>query len=468
MAKLQFSKFSFILCFSALGMSVLTCFAQATAPAGIVGEVTLVIGAASLVGADGQTRQVDRGSEVRVGDKVETQQGGHVHLRFVDGGRVSVRPASRLVIESYAHSKDQPQLSAIKFRLDEGVIRSITGTWGEAAKERFRLNTPVAAIGVKGTDFVVRSLPTGTAATVFAGSIVVSPLTDKCVGTLGPCINGSEKTLSESMKGQMLELQRPDAAPQLVPAVDLQAAAKALYQSQLRMLAAGSEPTRFASNGNGQNTNASSIAGLSNGPEASSFASDSRPMVAETKAAQAVTVASKVEVPVSQVKELSWGRFSWSPKLAGDDFSSLFDSALLQSAQRLGTNGAFTLLRASTNIDGFLPPADGVAKFRLANASAGVIGLDSKLIEAVNVNKASLDVNFANATFATQLQLQAPVMGDQVVVSSGAITSNGIMRVDAGNTYLFGGFNSNGKEAGYLFQKSVPNGVLMGTTLWGR
>jgi hypothetical protein len=49
MAKLQFSKFSFILCFSALGMSVLTlCFAQATAPAGIVGEVTLVIGAASL------------------------------------------------------------------------------------------------------------------------------------------------------------------------------------------------------------------------------------------------------------------------------------------------------------------------------------------------------------------------------------------------------------------------------------
>jgi hypothetical protein len=377
------------------------------------------------VGADGQTRQVDRGSEVRVGDKVETQQGGHVHLRFVDGGRVSVRPASRLVIESYAHSKDQPQLSAIKFRLDEGVIRSITGTWGEAAKERFRLNTPVAAIGVKGTDFVVRSLPTGTAATVFAGSIVVSPLTDKCVGTLGPCINGSEKTLSESMKGQMLELQRPDAAPQLVPAVDLQAAAKALYQSQLRMLAAGSEPTRFASNGNGQNTNASSIASLSNGSEVSSFAPDSRPMVAETKAAQAVTVASKVEVPVSQVKELSWGRFSWSPKLAGDDFSSLFDSALLQSAQRLGTNGAFTLLRASTNLDGFLPPADGVAKFRLANASAGVIGLDSKLIEAVNVNKASLDVNFANATFATQLQLQAPVMGDQVVVSSGVINSNG-------------------------------------------
>ena len=481
MANLQFSKFSFILCFSALGMSVLTCFAQASAPAGIVGEVTLVIGSASLVGADGQSRQVDRGSEVRVGDKVETQQGGHVHLKFVDGGRVSVRPASRLVIESYAHSKDQPQLSAIKFRLDEGVIRSITGQWGEAAKERFRLNTPVAAIGVKGTDFVVRSLPSGTAATVFAGAIVVSPLTDKCMGTLGPCINGSEKTLSESMKGQMLELQRPDTAPQLVPAVDLQAAAKALYQSQLRMLAAGSESSRTSNNGNGNGNYASNYSGngtltsgnftagnASSTPEAGNFTADSRPMVAETKAVQAVNVASKVELPAAQAKELTWGRYAWSPQLAGDDFSRQYEAALMQGKQSLGGNGAFSLLRTQTNLANFTPPSEGVAKFRLANASAGVIGLDSKLIEAVRVNQASLDVNFASATFATHLQLQAPVMGDQVLVSSGGINANGTLRVDAGNTYLFGGFNSNGKEAGYLFQKAVPNGILMGTTLWGR
>jgi hypothetical protein len=438
-----------------------------------VGEVTLVIGSASLQAADGQTRTVERGSEVRVGDKVETQQGGHVHLRFVDGGRVSVRPASRLVIESYAHSKDQPQLSAIKFRLDEGVIRSITGTWGEAAKERFRLNTPVAAIGVKGTDFVVRSLPTGTAATVFAGAIVVSPLTDKCIGTLGPCLNGNEKTLSESMKGQMLELQRPDAAPQLVPAVDLQAAAKALYQSQLRMLAAGTDTARTtfsgANSSNYANNNGNMNAGSpSSNPEGVSFTTDSRPMVAETKAVQAVNVALKVELPAAQAKELTWGRYAWSPQLSGDDFSRQFEAALMQGKQSLGGNGAFSLLRTQTDLANFTLPSEGLAKFRLANASAGVIGLDSKLIEAVKVNQASLDVNFASATYATQLQLQAPVMGEQVLVSSGGINPNGTMRVDAGNTYLFGGFNSNGKEAGYLFQKSVPNGVLMGTTLWGR
>ena len=280
-----------------------------------------------------------------------------------------------------------------------------------------------------------------------------------------------------AMKGQMLELQRPDTAPQLVPAVDLQAAAKALYQSQLRMLAAGTDLGRGGSTGGStgnamNNTMGSSMSGsmgsASSTSEGSSFTADSRPMVAETKAVQAVNVASKVELPPAQAKELTWGRYAWSPQLSGDDFSRMYEAALMQGKQSLGGNGAFSLLRTQTDIANFTPPSEGVAKFRLANASAGVIGLDSKLIEAVKVNQASLDVNFANATYATQLQLQAPVMGQQVLASSGGINANGTLRVDAGNTYLFGGFNSNGKEAGYLFQKAVPNGILMGTTLWGR
>ena len=38
-------------------------------------------------------------------------------------------------------------------------MRSITGQWGEAARDRFRLNTPIAAIGVRGTDFIVEQKP---------------------------------------------------------------------------------------------------------------------------------------------------------------------------------------------------------------------------------------------------------------------------------------------------------------------
>ena len=58
--------------------------------------------------------------------------------------------------------------------------------------------------------------------------------------------------------------------------------------------------------------------------------------------------------------------------------------------------------------------------------------------------------------------------GPEHTFSGTTTVANGTLRVESGNTYLFGGFNGNGKEVGYLFQKSVPNGVLMGTTLWGR
>jgi hypothetical protein len=48
---------------------------------------------------DDVVRTVERGQPVRAGDRIETREGGHVHVRFVDGGRLSVRPASRLQIE---------------------------------------------------------------------------------------------------------------------------------------------------------------------------------------------------------------------------------------------------------------------------------------------------------------------------------------------------------------------------------
>jgi len=175
-----------------LGLGFVTPLMAAQAGSEVVGEVTLLIGQAQLVGADDVVRTVERGQSVRAGDRIETREGGHVHVRFVDGGRLSVRPSSRLQIENYSHSATQPQGSAIKFRLDEGVIRSITGTWGEEARERFRLNTPMAAIGIKGTDFVVKSDANVTAASVYSGAILLAPLTvplqPESLGSLRPAL----------------------------------------------------------------------------------------------------------------------------------------------------------------------------------------------------------------------------------------------------------------------------------------
>lgn len=470
--------------------------AAAVGSTAVVGEATLVIGSATLVGNDGTRRQVERGTHVRVGEQLETAQGGHVHLRFVDGARVSVRPGSRLQVDSYASPGEAS--SGIRFRLSEGVIRSITGQWGEIAKDKFRLNTPVAAIGVKGTDFVVKAEGDATAAVVFSGAIVLSPMTDKCVSSLGPCMNGAERVLNDTMKGVMLELKRQDAVPQLVPAVDLQVAVKsqprpavAVAESIPKVLggqAAGaatdtarseSSDTRGAVPTSGTVltsgaapalASAASVSGAATASVAVMTAGSSSSPVAvmvDTRAAQAVSTASKVEAPPPQVSDLMWGRFVWAPALTGDDFSRAFEFALLQDRQRMGGNGAYTLLRTQAPGDVFAP-VDPSAKFRLANSAATLIRTDGMPNEAARVMSATLDVNFAQSTYATELQVQASSAGGQAVSSSGTISVDGALRPVSGNALVVGGFNNSGKEAAYVFQKPLANGQLMGTTLWGR
>ena len=148
---------------------LLTLASSLSQAATSVGEVTLVIGEVSAMRPDGSSLPMKRGELIYAGDVLETADGGHVHVRFVDGALVSVRPSSRLVIEQYEESAGSRV--AIKFKVEKGVVRSITGKWGQANPEKFRLNTPVAAIGVRGTDFVVKVDGDATQASVFTGPL---------------------------------------------------------------------------------------------------------------------------------------------------------------------------------------------------------------------------------------------------------------------------------------------------------
>jgi hypothetical protein len=164
----------------ALATALLCAFSNAQAKEPHVGEVTLTIGRAMVISSTGESEVAQRGSKIQSGDRVETSDGGHVHIRFIDGALVSVRPTSRLVIEDYQYNPALPAQSTVRFRLDQGVTRAISGEAAHAAKDRFRLNTPLVAIGVRGTDFVVRTQAGQTLAAVNQGSIVMAPFGDAC------------------------------------------------------------------------------------------------------------------------------------------------------------------------------------------------------------------------------------------------------------------------------------------------
>lgn len=413
-----------------VSMLLVATAAHARTQPAIVGETTMVIGQAKLFNSQGEARDLARGAQVREGDRIETGAGGHVHLKFVDGGRLSVRPASRLQIENYSQADQQSALTAIRFKLDEGTARSITGSWGEAERDRFRLNTPLAAIGVKGTDFSVSANSRQTLASVYSGAIVLTPMAQGCTATLGPCVNGSERLLSETMKGQMLAVTGAQVSPQLV------AVGEPAASSQRQAANTATTPAQ---------------------PVGDRVVASEKQMLSETR---------QVALPPSQ---LQWMRWPWTHHGSADSLSQAFDAALLRSMEIASTDGAFALMRH--NPEGRpLGAAEPRADFRLAGATANLIRREgpSEALDPVAVNNGRLSVDFSRATYSTQLSVSSDRIGSQELASSGTVQAGGGMVGPAGSMSTRGSLSTDGREAGYSFSGSLPEGLVRGITLWGR
>lgn len=470
------------------------CAAGATASAPIVGVATLVIGVARVISPSGEAATVDRGTPIRVGDRVETQAGGHVHLRFVDGGRVSVRPSSRLQIENYSHSADVPALNAIKFRLDEGVVRSITGTWGEAARDKFRLNTPVAAIGVKGTDFVARTRGGTTFASVYAGAIALTPLAGGCQGSLGPCLNGAEKLLTADMKGQTLELARMQGTAQVVPSIEhIALGTRTTAAPAASTKLSDADPTVVEKVvASEQKVNAVQTFLAAVGPVTAPGAgsgSGGSAGGADTAGGSTPIVATRPPV----VDQLAWGRWgtydvtgSPVPVAApiGDKISIASVTpvnnggpgpTVLMDASKAGweyvSPGSVAQLDSGYRI--FRDPAAGSAPisgevkadFRLAGAAANLTRAGG-VLEAASVDKGTLSMDFVRNTYDTSLTITNPTIktvtleekGGTIDKATGVLTS----------PHTSGIVTNDRSQAAYYFNRTLTEGELKGITLWGR
>lgn len=126
------------------------CAWSGIAQAAEAGRIVLVHGTAQVA-----NRTLALGDAVAEGDEIATGKDGYVYLRTVDNGLLILRPSSRARIVTYHVDRQNPANTRIKFELLSGVARSVSGEAVKLARQNFRFNTPVAAIGVRGTDFTV-------------------------------------------------------------------------------------------------------------------------------------------------------------------------------------------------------------------------------------------------------------------------------------------------------------------------
>lgn len=433
-----------------------------------VGEVSLVLGKAYLKSGDKQS-PVHAGTIIKVSDQVITESNGHVHIRFVDQALISVRPDSTLEIQRYDFNPQSPADSSIKLNLVEGITRAISGDGAHAARDRFRLNTPIAAIGVRGTDFVVSASSEYVRALVNEGSIVMAPFSADClVSSFGPCASNAVELSQGSL--QMVQMDGGAPLARLVPATDergeLSTEKVAVLDTEAESLAddktAGTEVYL-------ENVTSRRVAEVASNvaSNASNNTPTPPPLIVPPKPPVVIDFTPPSALSASSLtsNNLIWGRWkSNDGQGANERISTAYETAI---AGRDVTVGNFTYLLFRDGKGSTLVKPDlTVVSFGLSSAQA-FYHSDTGVM-AMQVNSGSLSVNFADRSFTTQLGLNSLASGKVDFAASGKYNEGGFFHSNTDMQRMAGAVSLDGKEAGYFFEKTLGEGKSVeGLTLWG-
>jgi len=150
-----------------------------------VGQVTHLSGPLFAVKDDGTRRALSVGSQVEAGEILVTETKTYAQVRFNDKGVVTLKPDSQFRIDRFSFEEQAPEKDNALFALLKGALRTVTGLIGKRGNaDAYRMNTPMATIGIRGTGFGLTQcpgaagcerLPAGAYLDVFEGAVSLGP-----------------------------------------------------------------------------------------------------------------------------------------------------------------------------------------------------------------------------------------------------------------------------------------------------
>lgn len=423
-------------CFASVAMlGAMSC--SLSAQADEAGKVVLVVGDVRMAG---EVLRV--GDEVRVGAPLATGGDGYLYIKTVDNGFLILRPNSAATVAAYKVDAARPSESRFKIELHQGVARNISGEAVKSARQNFRFNTPVAAIGVRGTDFTAYADAQTTRVAVLSGGVVVSGFEGGCsrAGS-GPCEGAQTRELFAGQQGMVLQIGKGQGVPQLIKGNGLSPDAAMPPRSD--------EP-------------AAGSAAVRNGAVAADVNLD--PLKSDRIALAGEAPRQK---PEAVRPAIEWGRWQ-----ALADSKGKLELAELTKTHNLDAfNLYFAMLRPKDAV--WESPASGRVDFQLQAAQA-VIQPDAGGAYAAAVENGRLQVNFTHSTFTTGFDLVAngqriARQADGRVFADGSFQNVG--QFFPGNNMQVQGVlgRDSALRAGYLFQSRLDDGrVAYGATVWAK
>lgn len=141
------------------------------------GRVSSAQGDANLLRDTTQVK-VMTGSTIQSGDEIRTGYPAQVMMEMADGSKFALPHDTNFKVDKFAQSSSGG--SAI-FTLLKGAFRTVSGLIGKGGADNYQMNTPVATMGIRGTDYSAvfkadggKRHPDGLYAKVTKGRIVVN------------------------------------------------------------------------------------------------------------------------------------------------------------------------------------------------------------------------------------------------------------------------------------------------------
>jgi len=119
------------------------------------GQIKVSKGAAQIE-RSGKRLSAQVGRVVQQGDVVITGADGSVGITFRDNSLVSVGPDSVLAIDRFVFDSTTHQ-GAFESSLKQGTLAVVSGKLAKQSPEAVKVKTPAAILGVRGTEFLVRT-----------------------------------------------------------------------------------------------------------------------------------------------------------------------------------------------------------------------------------------------------------------------------------------------------------------------
>lgn len=124
---------------------------QSVQAAEIAGQVIRIKNTVTTVRGN-ETQVLGVGAIVYIGDTIKTGSAGRIQMRMLDQATITLGGSSKFKIEDYLFDREKG-VGKVVMSIATGTFKAVSGGISSLQNSSFALKSPVATIGIRGTEF---------------------------------------------------------------------------------------------------------------------------------------------------------------------------------------------------------------------------------------------------------------------------------------------------------------------------